>query len=506
MRRRNFNYSKLLKVLDSYRDSRNRIIVKKNSIFYKKLLEHFDFCNNISEIYYALENNLYKKNKCLYCENDTSTVKSKTCSSRVCRNKFVSTKIDYNKRNKTTRDVLLQKYGVVNVSQIPEVKSKIKNTMKEKYGTEYFFGSNSHKEILKNNNPTLKVNNIKNLENLTKEYIIENFLIHGKIDVERCLEYFNISITTLNRYKINLNIDYNNYFKSSQNIEHKINSEFKNEFLNSDRVLIKPYEIDLLSNKYKFGIEYNGLLWHSYGTSYPYNMDINKNRHLEKTKLVEEKGYQLFHIFENEWLDPIKKEIWKSVINNKLHLNNKIYARNCEIKEVSTNEAMVFENANHLQGSGLSSIKLGLYYNNELVSLMTFGKSRYNKNFEYELIRFCSKINNNVIGGANKLLKYFETTYKPKSLISYANRRWSKGDLYEKLGFSFINNSTPNWFLFKVKDLILMSRVQFQKHKLKYKLEVFDENKTADENIFDNGYRKIFDCGNKVYIKEYNEN
>jgi len=296
--------------------------------------------------------------------------------------------------------------------------------------------------------------------------------------------------------------------KNDNTIEKRISEELDYNFELRNRTFISPLEVDLLSKEHKIGIEYNGLIWHSYGMSnYPKFNNYNKqdkNRHLNKTIKAEEKGYNLYHIFENEWMDKTKKDIWKSLISTKLHKNiTKIPARKCIIKEVNTKEAKDFLEQNHLQGYSNASIKIGLYYNDALVSLMTFGKPRFNKRYEYELIRFCTKKYCIIQGGGSKLLKHFERTYKPKSLISYANRRWSKGDLYKTLGFKYSHSTEPNYFYFKTNEKYLYNRYSLQKHKLKNILENYNESLNAEQNIFINGYRKIFDCGNLVYVKEY---
>ena len=269
--------------------------------------------------------------------------------------------------------------------------------------------------------------------------------------------------------------------------------------------VITPYELDVYSVEHKFAVEYNGLVWHSFGKS-SYSMFNNhtredNNNHLHKTELCESNGLQLFHIFENEWLNDNKRAIWESVLKNKMGISNRIYARKCVIRELDSKVTNEFLEDNHLQGKCVASIKLGLYHKNTLVSVMTFGKSRYSKDYQYELIRFCSKLNTTVVGGASKLLKYFERNYSPSSIVSYANRRWSAGSLYETLGFEFLHNSAPNYFYFRGDDSSeLHSRVKFQKHKLKGKLDVFDPNLTETQNMYNNGYRKIFDSGNKVYV------
>ena len=129
---------------------------------------------------------------------------------------------------------------------------------------------------------------------------------------------------------------------------------------------------------------------------------------------------------------------------------------------------------------------------------MTFGKTRFSKKYEYEMIRFCNKKFISVVGGASKLYKYFIRNYKPKSVISYANRRYSDGNLYDKLGFKFSHFSTPNYWYFK-NNQKLYSRIMFQKHKLKDLLESYDSNKSEIENMIANNYQRIFDCGNIIF-------
>jgi hypothetical protein len=263
----------------------------------------------------------------------------------------------------------------------------------------------------------------------------------------------------------------------------------------SDRTILNGKELDIYIQSHNIAIEFDGIYWHSEV------MGKSRNYHLNKTKECADKNIQLLHIFENEWLHPIKQSIWKSIINNKLGIcSQKIFARKCQINEVDNKTATQFLLNNHLQGHTPSSVNIGLCYENELVSLMTFGKSRYNKNYQYELIRFCNKINTLVTGGASKIFKYFIRNYNPESLISYADRRYSTGAIYKKLGFNKLKNSTPNYFYFhKNNTNNLMSRVQFQKHKLKNKLDIYDSELTEYQNMLNNGYDRIWDCGNECY-------
>jgi hypothetical protein len=180
-----------------------------------------------------------------------------------------------------------------------------------------------------------------------------------------------------------------------------------------------------------------------------------------------------------------------------------IGARKCQLNKVSFEQSKLFLEKNHLQGFSRSSLNLGLYYENELVQIATFSKSRFNKNYEWELLRFCTKQNIQIVGGFSKLLNYFKQNYFPNSLISYADLRFSTGSVYIKNGFSLKEQSPPNYFYTK-DHATLFSRLEFQKHKLKDILPIFDSNLTEWENMQLNGYDRIWDCGNLVFIWEKN--
>ena len=119
---------------------------------------------------------------------------------------------------------------------------------------------------------------------------------------------------------------------------------------------------------------------------------------------------------------------------------------------------------------------------------MTFGKPRFNKNYEWELIRYATA--KHIIGGAGKLLKYFERNYKPKSIITYADRRFSQGNMYYKLGFTTINFTEINYWW--ITDDLRLSRYQTQKHKFKNILKSFDNTMTECENLVANRFLSYF--------------
>ena len=259
----------------------------------------------------------------------------------------------------------------------------------------------------------------------------------------------------------------------------------------SNRKILSGKELDIYIPELKIAIEYNGLYWHS-------DMRLPNDYHLKKTLLCREKNIKLIHIFGDEWL--YKQDIVKSRLLNIIGKTpNKIYARKCIIKEVSSKDCSIFLDQNHIQGKLGAKVKLGLYYDNELVSLMTFGNLRKNlgstsKEGSYELLRFCNKLNTTVIGGASKLFKHFITDYNPANIISYADRRWSKGNLYYNLGFKLLGETKPNYFYINLKEATCRhSRFNYRKDVLIK--EGFDPNKTEFEIMKQRGYVKIYDCG-----------
>ena len=265
-----------------------------------------------------------------------------------------------------------------------------------------------------------------------------------------------------------------------------------NDAINNDRKTLDGYELDVLVPSKQIAFEFDGIFWHN---------ENNKTNdyHLNKTIICNNKGVRLIHIFEDEWIN--KKNIWKSMITNILGFTkNKIYGRACTIDTVDSNTAVKFLNDNHIQGWCPSNIKLGLYYKGELVSLMTFGKSRHfigSGKYEWELLRFCNKLDTTVIGGASKLFSYFIRNYKPTSIVSYSDRRWSEGNMYNKLGFTLSHYSKPNYFY--VIDNVRKNRFNFRKKILVEKYNCPMEMSERDFCKEKKWYR-IYDCGTSVHI------
>jgi hypothetical protein len=218
----------------------------------------------------------------------------------------------------------------------------------------------------------------------------------------------------------------------------------------------------------------------------------NTNKY--RLKNMMEINPNIIFVFENEWL--YKKDIVKRRLTHMFGYNNdNIYARKCEIKTIHPQECKLFINKYHIQGFVGSSIKLGAYYNDKLVAVMTFNKTNISRGYKekiWEISRFCIG-DIPVIGIASKLFKHFIVNYDPKEVISYADRRWSQGKLYNKLGMDLIKETKPNYWYFKKGSKKLQ-------HRFKYRRNVLDGIGSEWDIMKQKGYDRIWDCGSLKFL------
>jgi hypothetical protein len=291
--------------------------------------------------------------------------------------------------------------------------------------------------------------------------------------------------------------------KGEKEVINFISENYSGEIILKNRSILDGQELDIYLPELKIAIEYNGLYWHN-------EKYKGKNYHIEKTKLCEEKGIRLIHIFEDEWIN--KRDIVLLKIRHILGLNNnpKIYARKCYVEEIDNDYKREFLNNNHIQGNDHSSIKLGLWYpmddGDELVAVMTFSKLRKalgsnGGELDYELSRFATEGDYRVIGAFGKLFKYFTNNYQFNRIVTYADRRWSMGNVYIKHGFNLTHNSKPSyWYVDRNDGTKRLHRYSFRKQELKKLFpEVFNEELTEFEIMDKTNFYRVWDCGNMVF-------
>jgi len=374
----------------------------------------------------------------------------------------------------------IEKYGVDNPSKNANIVHKRKSTMKSRSYT-------AMHERLKSIKQTVGFNEVidRVKDSVTPLFTKDEY--HG------CFRK--------NFYKWSCNVchsivvDHIDYGRTPRCLICHPNGESKVEKLLQDYIISLGFDIkannkDILGNlEYdiwipakRIAIEYNGVYWHS--TEWK-----SSEYHVDKFIRSRDAGVRLIQIFEDEWIRT--PDIIKSRLRSILGVGDRIYARKCNLQEISGDEYNKFTKLHHLQGHAAATYKYGLYLNTELVSVMSFSKSRYT-NHGYELIRYCSI--GNIVGGASKLFKHFIKHIDPVSVVSYANRCWSDGGLYNMLGFTNTTVNDANVGYWYIKNHNRFHRSTFVKSKL-IKLG-YDASLTESDIMKSAGYLKIYDCGN----------
>lgn len=452
-----------------------------------------------------LENSQFKTYcslKCANSDHETRLMKmQETCNQRYGVKNPMHVENFRSKCTESSKKSVMEKYGVSNIFQTQETKDKIKKTYLENYGVDHPMKSTEIQEKQKN-----KIYKKYGVENISHEHLSPESLcilqspeklktIFNEKGLYDSMNLLGISEMTIRKYLKDHEIisahqnSYETYISNhleSLGISHKKN----------DRTLIKPKEIDILVEDYKLAIEINGEMWHSE----KYNR--GEKYHLKKLLELTDKGYTLLQF----WTTDINNnpDTVKDMINHKLNkTENKIYARNTKVQKLTTEQYREFCEKNHIQGYAAASYKIGLFQSETLVAVMSFSKPRFSNTAEWELVRYCSKNNFLITGGASKLFSYFVKEVNPTSILSYASNSYSSGNLYKILGFTYSHMSKPGYFYVKANKTL--SRVKCQKHKLKKLLDNFDPNLSEKQNMKMNGFYRAWDSGNSVWIWKASE-
>ena len=456
------------------------------------LSKHIVKIHNVNSEDYYLKY-IGSKKYCLTCNKETKFKNiiygyQDYCSSFCCNN-------DIKKKNNISK---MREQWWKNSPNVEETKEKISTTIKQQWQNK---NSAYHKEEYRNNlscslkNRWNKWRN-EDFKTLCNSYgfeIVNDYEHAHKICKFKCLECGKEFETIWNYLQSGKSCPYcfpNGVSKEEIELYEFIKKNINKEIITNTKKVISPKELDIFIPDLNIAIEYNGLWSHSANCEWGKK---DRTYHLNKTLECENKNIRLIHIFEDEWI--FKKDIVKHRLLNILNVNKSkvIYARNCTINILQTLQKNDFLNKYHLQGADSCHIKLGAFYNNELVAVMTFSKGKISKGSKskenvWELSRFCVNYNYRIPGIASKLLMYFKRNYNWEQIFSYADRRWSNGNLYYKLGFNFISFTTPNyWYL---KNYKRVHRFSLRKRE--------DEPKelTEFQIRLSQGYNWIWDCGN----------
>lgn len=390
----------------------------------------------------------------------------------------------------------LEKYGVDNVSKVHEVQDKIRQTWQDKYGIQNVSQRHIHDMEAWNSFKAQPCEFINKTFNDASPTMTE---------LKSALGVCTASVYNVLMEHDLIGILKHEYSSVETEICEFINDLSNTEVVNNDRTIIKPFELDIYIPQYEFAIECNPTYTHNSSIQDPWGQPAKSpSYHKMKTDMCEEKGIQLLHIFGYQWTH--KQDIVKSMIRNALKCNvRKVYARNCEVREVSYNDCKEFLERNHIQGNVSSKWRFGLYLNDELVSVMTFGRSRNtigsSKNEDLsdsvELLRFCSVLNTTVVGGASKLFKHAVQTLNPSRIRSFSHRAHTSGGIYPILGFEMIRMSEPGYMWVDLETDKAYHRYNAQKQNIQKFLKdnTIDLSLSESEIMESHGYVRVYDSG-----------
>tara|TARA_R110000868_G_scaffold319497_3_gene580489 strand:- start:856 stop:2388 length:1533 start_codon:yes stop_codon:yes gene_type:complete len=360
-------------------------------------------------------------------------------------------------------------------------------------------------EVKHNESNSIVMGKLRDKTWLHQKHVVERVKLRDLADeigtslatVQRWLVFHNIIANPSNSY----DRDFNKTSLEEDELFEFIRTILPNESIKrSDRRILEGSELDIFIPSKRIAIEYNGIYSHLFRPEESREA-IRKGEkyHLNKSKKCEAKDIRLIHIFSDDWMN--RKEIWKSILCSVFNvIDFTFYARKLKIKEVEKSDKNLFLRDNHLQGNDNSSIAFGLYEGDELIAIMTFLKSRYNKNFEWELSRFCVRKNTKCVGGFSRLLKHFTKKFEG-NVVSYADYSRSNGDVYRKNGFVLLKQNKPSY------AYVNLSKHGIQrKHRSNFTKKKIGASTNVTEYDFmeSQGYRKIFDCGTLVFVKYSN--
>lgn len=491
--------------------------------FYNYLLENYPGVSNHTERMYWFYNNITEHPRC-HCGKETKFLSLGRGYQKYCSSRCIGTDPDIIKKKKETS---LSKYGTESPLKLEDVQNKRKKTCLERYGVDNVartkdFADKRRKTCLERygyehhlQNPSIRDSLVRNMRK--KNVSVDDNLIgydEKGCQIRRC-PHPECNKCSEKQYIIPPNMYYDrcrcgtelctNILKINANhdstLEHKIINlldECGIKYKRNVRDIIPPKEIDIYIPDRHLAIECNGIWAHSSIN----NLDPKApSYHSNKSKDCMGVGVVLIHLWE-DWITH-RGEVVKSMIMNKLGLSKRrIYARKCIIKHINSNEFRGFLDKNHIQGQCGSNIRYGLYYNGELVSVMGFSKKHDNK---YELVRFCSVIYTNVIGGASKLFKAFIKQYSPSEVVSFSMNDFSQGIIYEKLGFRKTVVNQVYWY-FEPKTLERKHRSSFTKQNIVRRgwKDDINDDWTETMAMTEQGYFKIYDSGQTKWVWNLN--
>ena len=398
--------------------------------------------------------------------------------------------VEYSLQSQQVRDkisqTMIDRYGVESPLQVPEIAQRVSDQRKEKNDEILEKAKRTWIETLGVDNPS-KCTEV--IDKMTETFI-------NKYGVKRAIQLPEFRQKMIETMKERYGVE---YYTQSKELDHirisKINqkfgellSQFNIQYEFEKHIGGKIYDIELKDNKVV--IEIDPTYTHNTIGNHWSNEGLSEDYHLNKSQVATENGYQCVHIF--DWDDNDK-------VLNMFKDKQTIHARKCEIYRLKKSVANDFLEKYHLQGKCSGQLLcLGLVYEGELYQVMTFGKPRYDKKFEVELLRLATKSGYNVPGGASKLFKFFTQTYEVDSVISYCDLSKFSGRVYEQIGMKLIRTTPPQEIWSKGNKKVTANLLRQRGYDQLFGTS-YGKGSSNELLMLQDGWLPVYDCGQNVY-------
>lgn len=375
------------------------------------------------------------------------------------------------KRRAEIDQIIVEKYGTRWASQTDSVKARMKSTMLDKYGVE---------------------NAMQDVTIMQKQHqsVFDHYGVSSLMQVPEIKDKLSQQFQDKYGYPWPVSDPSNRSTRSHS----KLNERFEAKLSECNIQFESEFRLNNYSFDDKCGdilIEIDPTFTHNSAIGVFGCDPLKPDYHLNKSKAAEMQGYRCIHVF--EW------DSWDSIIEL-LKPKSVIYARKCEIHSITKQIAQEFEKANHIQGSCYSqSVLLGLFYNNELVQVMTFGKPRYSSKYDFELLRLCTLKGKTIVGGASKLFKHFTKLYPNSSVVSYCDAAKFSGIVYQKMGMKLLHSTQPAKVWSKGKNKITDNLLRQRGFDQLFNTD-YGKGTSNEDLMLQHGWLPVFDCGQNVFV------
>ena len=286
-------------------------------------------------------------------------------------------------------------------------------------------------------------------------------------------------------------------------------------------VLPSGKELDIVVPDHHLAIEFNDIFSHSEQAVFERHAKPRPHSyHASKTREASSQGYQLVHVWEDDWLH--RRELVLRALAHKLHAVDslpdvlpdinplacqRLYARNLTARRVHGGIARRFWQDNHLQGPVHCTVNVGLYdQDGVLRALLGIGRKNHGSRVSlpdgtWDIQRYATL--GVIVGGFTKLLAYAETLVPVDTWTSWSDNDISDGGMYQAAGFTVDKRQAPSYsYVGRKTRWERVHRSTYTKQRFINDPDLtYQSGQTEHEAALANRLYRIYDAGKTRWIK-----